>query len=236
MINLSQFFTDDYDRETLLVPAMSTVTVPVIVATLLGFNINILFGIVVLGVEIGALIVWLAANTIRDAGRALEKNLFNGVFPTTQCLRLREQDDYETKARRDLLQRITGVTLLQKAAEIRDPHEADQRIKHATEIAKEKMRDPKKYYLLRRELKSYGFWRNIIAVKWWGFNLAVLSVLCAVVLLYFAPSSSKSLPYIAVLVSLFGCFYWLIVVTKERVITAADRYKEQFFKSLSITG
>jgi len=234
MTNLSQFFTDDYDRETLMTPAMAIVTVPIIVAALLGFNINILSGIVVLGVEIGALIFWLAANTIRDAGRALEKSLFNGVFPTTQCLRLREHDDYETKSRREQLQRISGVTLLQKAAEIRDPHEADQRIKHAIDTAKEKMRDPKKYYLLRRELKSYGFWRNIVAVKWWGFNVTLLSGLCATVMLYFSPAETKSLPYISVLISLFGCFYWLFIVNKERVIAAADRYKEQFFKSLSI--
>lgn len=233
MRKLGRLFADDYEREVALSPALAVVATPVAVVTILGFNVSVIVGLTVLGFEFSALLLWILANTIRDAGKKLEKRLFGGVFPTTQSLRLKDSSGFKLEARRALLIKCTGITLLTKQQELRDASEADERITYAINIAKEKMRDAKKFKVLRRELKSYGFWRNMVAIKWWGFGLALSSLVISGVFVFNSGYVSY-LPILAFTVSFLGCMSWLLIVRDSRVTDAAERYSEQFFNSLSL--
>ncbi|MGD8373811.1 MAG: hypothetical protein PVI21_03050 [Candidatus Woesebacteria bacterium] len=72
----------------------------------------------------------------------------------------------------------------------------------------------------------------MVAIRWWGLGASILSLSTAVAAV--AMMASKILPVIAVGVALLVCAYWSFVVHNERVLTAAERYKEQFFKSMTL--
>ncbi len=230
MNRLGALFKDDYNFEALTVVALAMIMPMGISAVLLGLNITKLVGLTVLGVEAVMFPLWLMTNSIREAGRTLEKRMFAGWLPTVQCLRLRDHSGYEVNARRDKLQQLSGVTLLNKRQEQARPNEADERIRHAVDIVKEKMRDPERFMLLRRELKAYGFWRNSLAVRRWALLIALSGAVVSVVFLI--ASSSPALPLMALVVNLLACVYWQFIVREQCVIEAAERYKDQFFKSL----
>ena len=233
MTNLTELFRDDYNFETLALVSVIVIIPIMVVLALVGFNLNTVLGLSLVGVEILIFPLWLIANNIRDAGRKLEKNLFRDGMPTTISLRLRTSAVYDVSNRRWRLEKITNVKFYNKEQELSDPNGADDRIIDAVNIAKEKMRDPKIFKLLRRELKSYGFWRNMLAAKKWGLWIAITCLVFAMVSLIFN-QHRRYLSIIAILVSLIFCVYWNSGVNEKRVFDAAERYKEQFFKSLSI--
>lgn len=234
MSKLQNFFSDDYDRETLLIPSIAVILTAIVVGTILGLNVSLLFGFVVMGVELASVVMWLLASSVREKGKMLEANLFPDGMPTTDALRLRHSSGFETVTRRDLLQKVTGITLLTKRQELANPEEADDRIKYAVDSARERMRDPKKFMLLRRELKSYGQWRNLVAIRQLGLGISLLSVTVAALVIYLSQPADRGLPSLALMIAVLGSLYWIFVTSPGRVSVAAHRYKEQFFKSLTL--
>lgn len=232
MTNLNRLFKDDYDRETLLMVLLSLTAVPIIVGALLGLNVSVIFGFAVFGIEVVSVLFWLLSNSVRDAGKALEKRTFIDGMPTTVALRLRENDSFTTTTWRSLVQDKSGTTLLTKRQEMNRPVDADERIEYAIGVLREQMRNVAKFKLLRRELKTYGFWRNMVAMRWWGFGISALSALVAG--LCTIASETKALPFVALAVALLGCLYWVFIVRPPRMLAAAERYKDQFFRSLSL--
>ncbi len=231
MTKLSELISDDYNSVTLTTVAAAVVAPAIAVAAILGFDAHCLVGLTVLGFEIALVPLWLVTNTIRDAGKNLASRIFASGMPTTRALRLRECSGYETNSRRALVERHSHVQLLSREAELSDPDDADQRIVIGIDIIKEQMRDPERFKLLRRELKSYGFWRNIVAVRWWGLGVAAASACISTAVAWHSGLSTLSAA--ALCISLLGCVYWILVPSKRRVTQAADRYMEQFYKSLT---
>lgn len=231
MSKLGELFTDDYNLETLTAVAAVLALPLAASAALVGLNIGKLTGLTVMGVEVILFPLWLVANSIREAGTAAQGRIFANGMPTTRCLRLRENNGYEVDARRERLQRISGVTLLTKRQEQAHSDEADQRILDAVSIAKEKMRSKKNYLLLRRDNKAYGFWRNMYAMRWTGFGISLLSAVIAAVATFV--SDNKALPAAALAVALLMAAYWLMAANERRVTAAGERYRDQFFKSLT---
>lgn len=232
MSKLGELFSDDYNFETLVVPAM-VIALPVMaVLSLFGLNISWLIGFAVLGVQVLLFPLWLMASWIRDSGKKLEGQLFPGGQPTHTSLRLANGSGYELQTRRQRLEAVSGVRLSTLRQERANPAEADAKIRDAMGVAREKMRDPVKFKLLRRELKSYGFWRNMAGSRFIGLVTTGVCALLAIGVLML--SNNSKIPVAALFCAAVMFIYWLLVVNDSKVIQAAERYKDQFFNSLTL--
>lgn len=231
MSKLGELFSDDYNFETLVVPAM-VIAIPIMVVLgLFGLNINWLVGFAVLGIQVLLFPLWLMTSWIRDAGKDLEKRLFKKGMPTNVALGLSDGNGYNSRTKRQRIEAVTGVALANDKLERDDPAEAEARIADAVAVAREKMRDPMKFKLLRRELKSYGFWRNLVACKPIGLWTAASCSVISIGGLWL--SDSKKLPLACLTCSVAMLIYWLIVIKDAKVLKAAERYSNQFFNSLA---
>lgn len=231
MSKLGELFSDDYNFETLVVPAIVIALPVMVVLALFGLNVSWLVGFAVLGVQILLFPLWLMASWIRDAGKKLEGRLFADGQPTHTSLRLANGSDYDLKTRRQRLETVSGVTLATLRQERSNRTEADARVRDAMAIAREKMRDPVKFKLLRRELKSYGFWRNMAGCRTLGLMTTGICVLLSAGAILL--SSKIKLPVAALACAAIMFVYWLLVVGDMKVVQAAERYKNQFFNSLA---
>ncbi len=233
MNNILSLFTFDYDRETQLWPALALMITPVASLNILGVGVSNAIDATAGGVSIGAVVTILVASLIRNAGKAFARRYFKGYPTSVTCLRLREQTGYTVKQRRSKLEATTGVQLFTKRQEVAKPAEADERLSHAVNTARDMMRDQKRFPLLWRELKSYGYWRNMYALKWWGVGLALVSILIpAFVIIIIVPHENIMLRIAAGLVGIVGLLFWLAGVTKVKFEAASDQYTDQFFKGL----
>ena len=231
MSKLGELFSDDYNFETLVVPAM-VIAIPIMVVLgLFGVNVSWLVGFAVLGIELVLFPLWLMASWIRDTGKALELKLFPNGLPTHTALRLTNGSDYDARTRRQRLEAVTGVALATLQEEQADSDDADARIRDAMAVAREKMRSTADFKLLRRELKSYGFWRNMAASRRLGIWTTSACALLAVAALFVM--SAVKLPLAALVCSTVMLSYWLFAVGNGKVSSAAERYKKQFFNSLT---
>lgn len=231
MSKLGELFSDDYNFETLVVPAM-VIAIPImVVLALFGLNINWLVGFAVLGVQLLLFPLWLMASWIRDQGKAVEARLFADGQPTHTSLRLANGNGYDLRTRRQRLEAVSGVTLATLQEEQADKADADAKIRDAMAVAREKMRDPEKFKLLRRELKSYGLWRNLAGARTLGIITTAGCVLLSGGALWLM--DAKRLPAAGLACAAAMLLFWIVVVGDKKVLQAADRYKSQFFNSLT---
>jgi hypothetical protein len=98
-------------------------------------------------------------------------------------------------------------------------------------VAREKMRDPEKFKLLRRELKSYGLWRNLAGARTLGIVTTASCVLLSGSALWLM--DAKRLPTAGLVCAAVMLLFWVVVVGNKKVLQSADRYKSQFFNSLT---
>ena len=232
MNNIVSLFTFDYDRETQLVPALALMLPPVISLNLLGVNVGNAVDTTIGGISLGAIVTLLIATLIRDNGKAFARRYFKGYATTVTCLRLRENTGYTVNERRSKLEAVTGVQLLTRQQEKARPAEADERLQHAVNTARNMMRDQKRFPLLWRELKSYGYWRNMYALKWWGIGLAILGILAPIAVMSVAPHGHHPARIVAVLAGIVGLQFWTFGVMQVKFVAASDRYTDEFYKGL----
>jgi len=232
MNNIVSLFTFDYDRETQLVPAVALFLAPIISINLLGVKVGSAIGTTIGGISLGAIVSILTTRLIRDQGKSFARRYFKGYPTTVTSLRLRENAGYLVDQRRAKLEALTGVNLLTKRQEIAKPGDADQRLQHVTDSVRDMMRDQKKFPILWRELKSYGYWRNMLAIKPWGIALSILSVLAPMAVMLILPHGHRSLQCVAILAGVAGLSFWTIGVRRKRFIAASDRYADEFFRGI----
>lgn len=231
MSKLGELFSDDYNFETLAVPAM-VIGIPImVVLALFGLSISWLVGFAVLGVQIILFPLWLMVSWIRDQGKELEAKYFPDVLPTHSSLRLTGKNDYDLITRRRRLEAVSGVKLASAFEERNNRADADAKIRDAIAIAREKMRDPVEFKLLRRELKSYGFWRNMAASRVLGITSTAACVIIASVMLLLSDSRKLSVAALACSGVMF--IYWFMIVNQKKMQLSAENYKKQFFNSLA---
>lgn len=226
---------DDYDFETLIVPAVLLATPVAAALTVYGFSVSKALGFTLLGVELFAFFFVATSSAIRNAGKKIELKIFETGFPTTVMLRADKSGlNKQAEGRRAQVEQLSGVTLLTYAKAKNNFAEQDECILSAVNKLKEKMRS-KKFNLLRRELKSYGYFRNMLAVKKLGLLLSsvglVLSV-CSFIVPIQGVFHTLVTQIVVIGVCIIFILFWLIGINKENVKSAANRYAEQFFKSL----
>ncbi|WP_306565359.1 hypothetical protein [Flavobacterium lindanitolerans] len=183
---------------------------------------------------------YILAQLGRDRGKKKEPDLFVafGGKPTTQIMRYR--DTHLNRISKDryrslLEQMIPNLTLPTQTEENNDPKAADEIYDSCAKFLISKTRDNQKYYLLYKENTSYGFRRNLWAMK--GIAITIILVVMAIHI-YIATSQLKDVnnctnrDLFLTAFLIFAICMWVFVVTKNWVKMIAFSYAERLFETL----
>lgn len=179
---------DPYTRQARLEPALLTLS-PLFVTVIVWFPALYTFVSALAGGVVAIGIVALLANVARFLGRRAEGRLRSdwGGAPTTQWLRHRDHRlgaltlaNYHAF----LARHVPGWIAPTAEEERADPGAADRRYEDAVNWLREHARDTRKYPLVFKELISYGFRRNLYALRIIGLPLATLCTLASAALIH----------------------------------------------------
>lgn len=182
----------------------------------------------------------LLAELARRPGQARENELFRswGGKPTSQLLRHRDETvDVTTKRRyHDCIARIVPDVRVPTVEDERaDTRAADAVYDSCTRFLIEQTRDRKRFPLVFKELVSYGFCRNLWALKPVGIGLAVAGMLAAALRLTLAPRWASLGPPVGVAIAdgLLLVVWWA-VVKPAWVRSAAFAYARALLASCEV--
>ena len=169
----------------------------------------------------------------RDSGKRKEAGLWLswGGKPTTQLLRHRDKFlDANTKARyhSHLGVMVPGIAMPTADEEAQNSPAADQIYDSCVKYLLQKTRDSKQFALLFQENVSYGFRRNLWAMKPAGIGFAIIGLIASslATLMHY----SDSLPVVAGFVTLINAFllaWWLVRITPDWVRVPAFAYAQE---------
>jgi hypothetical protein len=193
------------------------------------------------GLLIASGIPALVAQLGRDRGVRKEKNLFDrwGGAPTTVLLRHRGGGNRILRSRyhANLGQLVPDVILPTAEEEVADPAMADEIYEACIAYLRGKTRDRKAFPLVFDENCSYGFRRNLWALKPIGIastSVAIISL--GVLIAYHLLESGRVplLPAVVMIGNLGFLLLWCIWITPGWVKIAADGYAERLLESSDI--
>ncbi len=157
-----------------------------------------------------------------------------GGAPSTTMQRHRDLAiDKKTKGRiHDFLSTKLGDAAPTEAEEEHDPTAADLFYERGAAWLRENTRDAKKFSILFSENVSYGFWRNLYALKWLGLALNVTILAVCVLLVWFTGPLNVGDRFhkylLAVIsVSIIHAGYLAFVVRRRNVLDSARIYARQ---------
>lgn len=162
-------------------------------------------------------------------GKKLEKRLWMkwGGPPTTRFLRHHNDEvSANTRDRAHAKFRRLGFHVPSREEEERDPRGTDAFYESCIDELRARTRDSKRFPRVFQELKAYGFWRNIFALRYCGLTLTVVSFsICLIKGIYGwridKPDASALVP---ALMNIGLILFWLFWCTEDAVRIAADRY------------
>ena len=228
---------DEYTRNARLKPAFIAIIPIALLSIGLGIKISALATVVI--TPLAALgLTTLMAEFTRDLGKKKEPALFKQWGGRPSTIKLRHTDrslNVHTRARyHERLQLLLGKQMPDADEEARDLNAADAIYETAGDLLREKTRDTAQYRLLFEELMSYGFRRNLWALK--PFALPI-SCLCTAVstglVVYEGLGTGLELIVGATAVlNWLVLAYWLFRITPEWVRQAANEYASRLLSSL----
>lgn len=241
MSGIAAFF-DAYERRARLYP-MLVVLMPVALAIACWVpDVNALLS---LG---GSVLLASAAASVlshiaRDQGKAREPELIRrwGGLPSVAAL----------SHRGGIFDRITLARIHAKLAaidpalrfpvdaedELRNAHRAREVYEAANILLRNRTRDLQRFHLLREENISYGFRRNLWAVKSAGIVCAVIGILSVVARFLLSAGSLSSDSVIVMLTAIVSSgllVVWIVRITPEWVHAAAREYAKQLVASADL--
>ncbi|MBR0713967.1 hypothetical protein [Bradyrhizobium liaoningense] len=183
-----------------------------------------------------AVLLWAFADATRRRGKAIEPSLIEGMGGLPSITMLRHRDptfDAATKTRMlaFLAAKVSSAAPTLEQEE-QDPNTADAFYKQAGDWLRENTRNKKKFDILFHENISYGYRRNLYALKWPALALNVMIVVgCVVQYVYHWPASTElGLLPVFVIAILHAC-YLLAYSTRAAVTEAARTYARQLLLS-----
>lgn len=244
-----QLIKDPYERKARLIPGL-LVALPLIVPMICVYGAKnpILTSVIGLLSSCGAM--FALANISRGLGKKLEQKLIVrwGGMPTTLVLRHRDDHyDFVTKSRYH--QAITaklGIQIPSPSEEISDPRKADEVYIGISRRLRELTRNKKG--LLFNENISYGFHRNMTAMKIIGLSTSSLGIvyglIIAKVLTIIPPHieiihfANPGLPAsLTLIISCILLFSWGFYFNEESVKRIGYVYAERLYENLlSVKG
>jgi len=176
------------------------------------------------------------ADVARRRGKRIEPNLINRMGGLPSITMLRHQDptiDAPTKAR---MHKILSVKLAEQAPnaaqEQADPAAADSYYTRAGTWLRENTRDKKKFDILFNENITYGYRRNLFALKWPALALNAAIVIGCAVAYWYALPEKYSLDLIPVFViAVLHAAYLAIFSSEDAVREASRTYARQLHLS-----
>jgi hypothetical protein len=244
---LSQYlaqFQDPYERKARLYPGLLVVA-PIVVALTVHLGVkHRALGAV--GAVFGACGgMYGIASIVRAKGKELEEKLVAawGGLPTTIALRHRDQflDSASKQRYHDLITRKLGITMPTADEERTNPTLADDVYVGATKRLRELTRSDKG--LLFKENISYGFHRNMLAMKPVGVAISVFTITYglaqAKVLHFHAPhfelDAITDIDLHAAMTLAVGTIFllgWLLYINRGAVLRIGYAYAERLFERL----
>lgn len=174
----------------------------------------------------------LLSHLARDLGRRKQPHLFKllGGMPTTRFLRHRDptlnpqtRDRYHAK----LATLVPGIKMPSPRKEKANPDAADEAYVTCGDWLREQTRDREKFGLLFEENVSFGFRRNLWAMKPAGIALALLGAAAGALHLASDVLASRSPAPESIIATVLGaCLltWWLLRIRMRWVADAADAY------------
>jgi len=178
----------------------------------------------------------LLAEFTRDLGKRRELKLWAswGGSPTVRRLRLRA--DADNPAARDrwrarVAALAPGTPLLDDQQEVADPARADQVIDVCVARLRELTRDTSKFPLVFQENVSYGFRRNLWAMKPAAIAIAILAIASTLAAVVSGRVFDLSIVAVSIVCSSSMLTWWILRIHARWVREAAERYADQLLWS-----
>ncbi|RVK96131.1 hypothetical protein [Sinorhizobium meliloti] len=224
---------DLYTIKARLFPAIIAVVPAIALAVALieirQFDFSQIWATIGLGV-----LLYVFSGIAREAGKRVERRMFreNGGKPTFDVLQYDDREFSDTVKKRYLsfLSNKVSRPFPTMADVLRDPAAAREFYNESAAFLRENTRDTERFRVLFEENVSYGFYRNLLGLKWPAIVLNILVSLTAFAFLvdFHGPWSfdSASLRYVLVAAAMHLA-YLLLWVTEKRVLYASRRYSRQ---------
>lgn len=224
-----------YDRRARFVPGALAIVPVVATAAALGFKDSPVVGAVVAFLSLGGgayLLAWVVASM----GQSAEQKLLTkwGGWPTTQLLRLRAPavNPVQRDLWRAAITAVTGISLLDEAAEQKDPATADHTIDAAVGLVLPFGHGSGDEVVFAHNI-GYGLQRNLFAVRWVG---RVIATTCAAGLgaaLGFPHSFSRPVVVVGLAIAAVVACIWFVLPSADRTRNAGVRYATQLLNAVA---
>lgn len=230
---------DEYERAARLAPGLIALLPLPILVTAFGLKRNPVLAVLVsFVVAVGGPLV--LAKYVRARGRSREERLYEewGGSPTTLLLSPTNTGaaDAVQAQRRANVERVSQRIL--PTTPLPNDITAQQAYKAVVSTLRQKTYDHAAFPLVFAENKSYGFERNVLAVRTEGLIISTIGFLIAVAGWILAAlghlNANPPALFIAALVVLCLVGFWIAWPTKKRVRRAGDLYAEQLLDSAAI--
>ncbi|GIV04302.1 MAG: hypothetical protein KatS3mg015_3132 [Fimbriimonadales bacterium] len=228
---------DTYTRQARLKPAL-LVLMPSILALIAYYPEAITSWMVLPGLLGTCGMTMFLSQVSRSLGKKKESLLFDtwGGKPTTLLLRHRNASNKAQLERwhRHLRKLFPDVHLPTAEEESQDPAKADAIYELCVDALREKVRDRERFPLLFEENCSYGFRRNLWAMKPIGLFLAIISTIAVATLLVYSIHMGRTPSFLAIAVFLVNaafCVWWVTIIKPTWVEEQANIYARQLLAS-----
>lgn len=175
---------DPYERKARIFPGL-LVVLPLLVPVIAVFGPKNPLMTAVVGLIGGCGAIYAMGSIARGRGKAVEERLVSkwGGMPTTIMLRHRDRtlESSSRNAYHELFRTRLGITLPTAAEESANPDQADDAYKGAVRRLREATRG-KTHSLLLKENIAYGFHRNMLGVRPWGWLTSSLGIAIGLVM------------------------------------------------------
>lgn len=236
MLSSLSFVADRYDRKARLQPALISALPMFVSLLLLVPEFGVLWG-AVSGAMLFCGATTLLTHLTRYRGKSLESKLFEEWDGKPSVAMLRHRDmrlssSVKRRYRAFLESRVPMLKLASKKAEQRFPGQADDGYQSANTWLLTQTRDRNRFYLLFVENISYGFHRNLLALKSMALLLDLAAIIVAVVSVFkLFPEVTGALPTgAAIMCAVVAIGHALVFVTLVRsdwVFRSAEAYARQ---------
>ncbi len=184
---------------------------------------------------IGLVVVLFAlSNVSREAGKKVQSRVYrdNDGWPTFDPLYYTDRtfsDEAKLKYLRFLSEKL-GRPFPTMGNAVSEPLLARQFYNEAATWLREVTRDTKQFPIVYDENITYGYFRNLLGLKWISLvlNVSVVTI-CILVIFQYVPwfkDVAPSLPYVLA-VSVIHGLYVIFGVTEARMKSASTRYARQ---------
>lgn len=224
---------DLYTIKARLAPAIIAVAPPIaFLVAILGINS---FDASQIWATIGLLVILFAlSNVSREAGKKVQARVYrdNDGWPTFDPLYY-EDRTFSDETKQKYLYFLSSklgrpFPSMQEAAS--NPLAARQFYNESATWLREATRDTSQFRIIYDENITYGYFRNLLGLKWvaLALNVAVMTI-CFLVIFDFVPwfkDAAAFLQYVLAVSGIHGT-YVLFGVTETRMKTASSRYARQ---------